>query len=248
MKPVFTLFGISFASYGVMCALGILSALAFSLIRVRRMHLNASYAFVLFVFALSLGLAGAFFTHMIVSYSPSEILSFIKRGAFFEEYTPGFVYYGGLIFGFPGAYLVSRMLHFRLTDFVPAMLPALPLAHAFGRIGCFLAGCCYGIESKFGFPYPPGSSAPAYVPLFPVQLLESVLLIVVCVFLCLYVKKGGKRVLSMYVYLYAPVRFALEFLRGDIHRGIFLSLSTAQWTSLFLLILFLIPVKTSRRG
>lgn len=248
MKPVFTLFGISFASYGVTCSIGVLFALVFSLIRVRRMHLSASYAFVLFVFALSLGLAGAFFTHMIVSYSPAEIVSMLKRGAFFREYSPGFVYYGGFIFGFSGAYLVSRMLRFRLMDYAPAMLPSLPLAHAFGRIGCFLAGCCYGIESKFGFPYPPGSSAPAYVSLFPVQLLESILLIVVCVFLCLYVKKGGKRVLSMYVYLYAPVRFFLEFLRGDMHRGIFLSLSTAQWTSLFLLILFLIPVKTLRRG
>jgi len=40
----------------------------------------------------------------------------------------------------------------------------------------------------------------------------------------------------------------LEFLRGDLHRGIFLSLSTAQWTSLLLLFLFLLPVKSLRRG
>ncbi len=248
MKPVFTLLGIFFASYGVMCALGVLCALALSLVRVRRMRLNVSFAFVLFVFALSLGLAGAFFTHMVISYSPSAIVSMLKRGIFLQEYSPGFVYYGGFVFGFLGAYLAARLLRFRLMDYAPAMLPSLPLAHAFGRIGCFMAGCCYGIESSFGFVYPPGGSAPSYIRLFPVQLLETLFLAVICLLLCLYVKKGGKRVVSMYVYLYAPVRFALEFLRGDMHRGIFLSLSTAQWTSLILLILFLLPVKTLRRG
>lgn len=248
MKPVFTFFGISFASYGVMCALGVLCALIMSLYRVRRMRLNTAFAFVLFVFALSLGLLGAFFTHMIISYSPAEIVSMLKRGALFREYSPGFVYYGGFIFGFLGAYLAARLLRFRLMDYAPAMLPSLPLAHAFGRIGCFLAGCCYGFESRIGFVYPPGGSAPSYAPLFPVQLLESALLIVISLLLCLYVKKGGKRALSMYVYLYAPVRFFLEFLRGDAHRGIFLFLSTAQWTSLVLLILCLLPVKTLRRA
>lgn len=248
MKPVFTFCGVSFASYGVMCAIGVLAALAFSMIRVHRMNLSAAYAFVLFVFSLSSGLLGAFLTHMFVSYSPLEIASMLKRGAFFKEYSPGFVYYGGFVFGFSGAYFSSRLLRFRLMDYAPAMLPALPLAHAFGRIGCFLAGCCYGIECPFGFSYPPGGSAPAYVSLFPVQLLESVLLLLICVCLCLYTKKGGKRVLSMYVYFYAPIRFLLEYLRGDIHRGIFLFFSTAQWTSIILLILFLFPVKTLRRG
>ncbi|MBR3929045.1 MAG: prolipoprotein diacylglyceryl transferase [Clostridia bacterium] len=248
MKPVFTFFGISFASYGVMCALGVLCALVFSLIRVKRMHLRMEYAFVMFVFALALGLAGAFFTHMIVSYSLKDIISMLRRGAIFQEYSPGFVFYGGFVFGLSGAYLASRLLNFRMTDYAPAMLPSLPLAHAFGRVGCFLAGCCYGIRCKFGFVYPPGGSAPSYISLFPVQLSESALLLVICFLLCLYVKKGGKRALSMYVFLYAPVRFLLEFLRGDMHRGIFLSLSTAQWTSLILFILFLIPVKTLRRG
>lgn len=248
MKPVFDLWGVSFASYGVMCALGVLFALAFCLIRVRRMHLNCSFAFVLFVFALSLGLLGAFFTHMIVTYTPAQIFSMLRRKAFFQEYSSGFVYYGGFLFGFLGAYLASRILNFHLMAYAPAMLPSLPLAHAFGRIGCFLAGCCYGIQSRFGLSYPDGGSAPSHIPLFPVQLLESALLVLICLSLCLYVKKGGKRVLSMYVFLYAPIRFALEFLRGDAHRGIFLSLSTAQWTSILLLILFLLPVKNLRRG
>lgn len=248
MKPVFTLFGVSLASYGAMCALGILFALSFSLVRVHRNRLNIAFAFVLFVFALSMGLMGAFFTHMAVTYPPAEIFSMLRRGAFFREYSPGFVYYGGFVFGFLGAYLASRLLRFHLMDYAPSMLPSLPLAHAFGRIGCFLAGCCYGIECRFGFIYPPGGSAPSYIRLFPVQLLEAALLVVICILLCLYVKKGGKRVLSMYVYLYAPVRFLLEFLRGDMHRGIFLCLSTAQWTSLILFILFLLPVKNLRRG
>lgn len=248
MKPVFTLFGISFASYGVMCALGVLCALGLSLIRVKRMRLKAEYAFVMFVFALAIGLLGAFFTHMAVTYSLKDIFSLLRRGAFLKEYSPGFVYYGGFLFGFAGAYLASRILKFRMIDYAPAMLPSLPLAHAFGRIGCFLAGCCYGKECVFGVSYPEGSSAPFGVPLFPVQLLESACLLIIAFLLCLYVKKGGKRIISMYVFLYAPARFLLEFLRADAHRGIFLYLSTAQWTSLFLLLLCLLPVKYPRRG
>ena len=248
MKPVFTLFGISFASYGVMCALGVLVALVFSLIRVKQMRLKMENAFVMFVFALAIGLLGAFFTHMIISYSPKELVSMLSRGAFIREYSPGFVYYGGFLFGFIGAYLASRMLKFHLMDYAPAMLPALPLAHAFGRIGCFLAGCCYGRECAFGISYPAGGSAPFGVSLFPVQLLESACLFIICFLLCLYIKKGGKRVLSMYICLYAPVRFLLEFLRGDMHRGIFLCLSTAQWTSVLLLLLGFLPVKNLRRG
>lgn len=248
MKPVFTLWGISFASYGVMCAAGVLAALILGLLNTKRMHLRLENAFVLFVFALSFGLAGAFLTHMFVSYSIGDLVSMLMRGTFFEEYSPGFVYYGGFLFGIAGAYLASRLLRFRMMDYAPCMLPALPLAHAFGRIGCFLAGCCYGIECKWGVYYPEGSSAPANIPLFPVQLLESLFLLLIAFFLLRYVKSGGKHVLSRYVYLYAPVRFLLEFLRGDMHRGIFLSLSTAQWTSLILLLLFLVPVKTLRRG
>lgn len=248
MKPVFDLFSLTLSSYGVCCSLGVVTALIFALIRVKKAFLRWEYAFVLFTFALASGLLGAMFMHLIVSYSPKEIFFMIKNGTFLKEYSPGFVYYGGLIFGFFGAYLSSKLLRFRISDYTPALLPALPLAHAFGRVGCFLAGCCYGKECAFGFVYPPHSSAPAYISLFPVQLFESALLLCICLALCLYVKKGGVRVLRAYVFLYAPTRFLLEFLRGDLHRGIYLGLSTAQWTSLVLLFLILIPVKNSRQG
>lgn len=248
MKPTFDLFGVTFSSYGVMCALGIVFSLCLALFRTKKASLRTEYAFVTFTFALAFGLAGAFFTHMIVSYSIQDLLSLLSRGAFFEEYSPGFVYYGGFIFGALGAYLASKVLHFHLLDYSASLIPALPLAHAFGRVGCFLAGCCYGIECPFGVIYPPNSSAPAYISLFPVQLLESALLIAICVFLCLYLKKGTKNALRAYVLMYAPTRFFIEFLRGDMHRGIFLHLSTAQWTSLILLLLIFLPVKNLRRG
>ena len=248
MLPTFAVFGVTLSSYGVMCSLGIIVSLIICLVRCRQARMRMEYAFILFSFALAFGLLGAFLTHMVVSYSLKDVFSMIADGTFLKDYSPGFVFYSGLVFGFAAACLVSRLLHFRLSDYAPRLLPSLPFAHAFGRIGCFLAGCCYGIECGWGIVYPPFSSAPAYIPLFPVQLLEALLLVLIGVFLLLYAKKGGARIGRAYVVLYAPTRFMLEFLRGDIHRGIFLHLSTAQWTSLILLILVFLPVKNLRRG
>lgn len=221
--------------------MGIVFALVFGIIRARRAGLCPYRAIILFTFSLALGLSGAVFTHLIVTYSPAEIFSMLKSGEFFSVYTPGFVFYGGLIFGLAGAYAASRLFDFSLSSYAPALLPVLPLAHAFGRVGCFLAGCCYGIPCAWGVLHPDGVSR------FPVQLLEAFLLVLIALALLKNAKSGRMSTLRLYVLLYAPVRFFLEFLRGDEIRGVFL-LSTSQWISLFLIALALLPVKSPRKG
>lgn len=155
----------------------------------------------------------------------------------------GFVFYGGL-FGAMGALL----LYCRLKKLDRAMVfniivPCFPLFHFFGRIGCFMSGCCYGIPCSFGFEM---VSAPGVLR-FPVQLAEAVCnVIILIVLLVLERKRPHTDLLKVYLLSYAICRFILEFLRGDEIRGIWLFLSTSQWISLGIIIFIAVKTLLSR--
>jgi phosphatidylglycerol:prolipoprotein diacylglycerol transferase len=110
--------------------------------------------------------------------------------------------------------------------------------HSFGRIGCFFAGCCYGIkyQGPFSITFLDSIAGPNHVALFPIQLLESFINVLVSIFLIFYSKKDrlpGK-IFGIYLMLYSLIRFFLEFLRGDIIRGKLFGITTSQWISLLL--------------
>ena len=124
-----------------------------------------------------------------------------------------------------------------LQCYLTCIAPAVPLAHAFGRIGCFFAGCCYGIP----FDPPIGiclknaiSNAPKEIPLFPVQLLESILNLILALILQICFRKLQKkeRVIPFYLSAYAVIRMVTEQFRYDAERGIWLGLSTSEWISI----------------
>lgn len=146
----------------------------------------------------------------------------------------GMVFYGGLlgVFAAVGWLLRRHKITFSQLEWI--FLPALPLVHALGRVGCFYAGCCYGrvTDSFWGVRYPPGGLAPAGVPLFPVQLWEAGgdLLLLGLLLLPLYHRPGQR--MSAYLIGYGILRFFLEFFRGDPARGLAGALSSAQWISL----------------
>lgn len=154
---------------------------------------------------------------------------------FLERYVyGGLVFYGGLIGGFVCvAYLlISHKASFATLELV--YLPAVPLVHGIGRIGCFCAGCCYGVptESGFGVCYPEGGLAPSGVPLVPVQLFEAAGDLLLCGILCLPLYRQTGRRLSVYLICYGCLRFGIECFRGDAVRGFVGRLSGAQWISL----------------
>ena len=142
---------------------------------------------------------------------------------------------GGLAVG--ALYLRIRRLPFAAYADIAA--PAIPLFHAFGRIGCFLGGCCYGIPWEGGITYTRALSPEANgVARFPVQLLESALLFALFLLLAALFRRGALRgrLLALYLAVYAVLRFLLEFLRGDAIRGVYFGLSTSQWISLAILL------------
>lgn len=150
----------------------------------------------------------------------------------------GIVYYGGLL-----AVIASFELICKKREKVynrtarDALAVVIPLFHVWGRIGCFSSGCCYGIEVKS--PISVVYTISKHNGLFtneriPVQLIEAAIeFLIFLLLLGMYLKgNSSKKLLHIYLLLYALVRFWLEFLRGDIVRGEYGGITTSQWISI----------------
>ena len=137
----------------------------------------------------------------------------------------GFVYYGGLWGGALAAAAAASHRGCPALEITDAASPGLALGHALGRIGCFLAGCCWGIPAPepWGIALPQALAAPRGVPLLPVPLYEAAGNALLCAGLLFYRKKKPRRTpgssTGLYLSAYAVLRFLLEFLRGDEARG-----------------------------
>ena len=154
-----------------------------------------------------------------------------------------FVFYGGLIGGFVAILLFCKSFSINTIPLLDLFAPALALAHAIGRLGCFFAGCCYGIETEnsniFSVIYPENAiGTPANIPLVAVPLIESFYLFFLSIILSVIYMKSQKNGFCFLVYLvvYSIFRFFIEFYRGDIVRGTYNYISTSQVISLTLII------------
>ncbi|MDE7280934.1 MAG: prolipoprotein diacylglyceryl transferase [Ruminiclostridium sp.] len=153
--------------------------------------------------------------------------------------TGGIVFYGGLIGAAIGAFIYAKKFSVPYSEIFDLALTGVPLFHAFGRIGCFLAGCCYGMEyhGTFAVVYPEGNTggAPSGVELLPIQLIEAAANLAIWVFLAAVYRKTKRRWFPSGLYLvsYGVIRFILEFFRGDMIRGHLFMLSSSQVISIF---------------
>lgn len=180
-------------------------------------------------FAIAVGMICGNLVYLAVTYTPGEILSRLKQGDF-ELFQEGFVFYGGMIGGFLGAILGAVLIRCHVDTMLEAALPSIPFAHAIGRIGCFMAGCCHGMPYSGPLAVRDRFTGVTY---FPVQLLEAVINSFIGLYLIFLVKRGKKarEILWSYLILYSIARFLLEYLRGDEIRGAMSGLSTSQWIS-----------------
>ncbi|MBQ3352171.1 prolipoprotein diacylglyceryl transferase [Candidatus Saccharibacteria bacterium] len=157
----------------------------------------------------------------------------------------GQVFYGGLLGGLLAAYIYLKKTKKDVALYAYIITPFIPLFHGLGRIGCFLAGCCYGVEMENGIVFH-NSSIPAAngVPRLPIQLIEAL-----CNFalfgVLLYLQKKGKcKKTLLYIYLlsYSVIRFVDEFFRGDSYRGFVGPVSTSQFISILIFIFTIIAL------
>ncbi len=160
----------------------------------------------------------------------------------FEEFIRGFVrifggsvFYGGLIGGLIAGGISAKRMKLPMKDVTDCCAPAIAIFHGFGRIGCFLGGCCYGVEWEHGVTFTNSLVESANgVPRVPVQLFESgfEFALGIALWIMLSRKKLYGRLLCVYLLVYPVGRFIVEFWRGDEYRGFLFGLSTSQLISI----------------
>jgi len=175
----------------------------------------------------------------------------IPIGEFLAWFFSETVFYGGLLGGIAGAYIFCKYFKIPFLKMADILAPAIPVGHAFGRIGCLLGGCCYGIETSASHPfaivYPERIdgfaqfTAPAGIPLIAIPVIEASGNLLIAMIVFIFSKINPKESLpgqciALYLVLYGIQRFILEFYRGDLVRGIYNGISTSQIISIGIVI------------
>ncbi len=230
MHPDFVTVGpLTVHMYGVMMALGFLMGIGNWILLGRRDGRSTAFCTDLMFWVMVSGITGARVAYVLENweyYAASPLTVFrIDQG--------GLVFYGGFIAAGAALVLYAKRHRQYLPGLLDFVMTSVPLAHAFGRIGCYLNGCCYGgvTGSRFGVCFPRHSlawhtqvgegllsaDAARSLAVYPVQLYEAVFNVAVYGILVLLYKRRLRAgtVTAVYLILYAAGRFALEFFRGD---------------------------------
>lgn len=249
MLPNINIFGKDVATYMLCVLAGVfVSGIYVCRTAKKRGHDDNDYIVFLLIAAI-----GVFFGGHIM-YGITQIRAFIEVVTHLSKYITSFttfigmlsyifggsVFYGGLLGGMLICVIYAKIKKLDLTEYSDICAGFVPLFHFFGRIGCFLGGCCYGIESSFGFITNDNTLNPSIngVVRFPVQLLEAALNLGLFFLLAYLLRKNKLKggLFALYLLIYSVIRFFDEFLRGDSYRGFLFRLSTSQIISILLFI------------
>ena len=229
-------------SYGLFVALGFLAATYVSSRRAKTAGIPPEKIMDLNIYIFLAGIIGARILYVLTelkyyTQNPGEILK-IWEG--------GLVFYGALIAGvfFYFWYVKKQKLDALFVG--DLIIPAVALGQAFGRLGCFMRGCCYGKQSQtFGLVF---KDIGDNLPHIPTQLIESAAVFGIFLFLVYRKPRFKGEIFALYLALYGSVRFLIEFLRGD-DRGpvFFTAVSVSQFISLLAIILAVVLYVLFRR-
>ncbi|MBO5925950.1 MAG: prolipoprotein diacylglyceryl transferase [Clostridia bacterium] len=235
--------------YGIMIAVGLLACFAVLFLYSKIKNHDSRYTDFIFydaIVSIALGFFSAALFQAFYNYLENPERGF-RLGS-------GITFIGGLIGGvitFLAVFFIFRKFaHGKLSDILSIAPCCIVIAHAFGRIGCFFVGCCYGKEtdSFLGVKFPHLSN-----PVHPTQLYEALFLFVLFAVLSyLLLKKDYKHNLSIYLIAYGVFRFLLEFVRDDPRGKLFDLMSPSQFWSIVMVIagiaLFFIMNYLSKKG
>lgn len=244
-------------TYGVFLAISFLCAILVSVKLAARDGLPREKIYDLSLWMLLAGLVGSKILMLFVEpeyrQNPLNLISldFLRSGG---------VWYGGLLGAVLASYLLMRRYQLPWWKTADAFAPGIAIGNFFGRQGCFAAGCCWGEPTSlpWGVKFTELGHEITGVPidtyLHPTQLYESFAMLLVFLFL-LWLHKRKRfsgQVILAYALLYASIRFAIEFVRGDPRGDVFglttlTGLSTSQLISLVIGISALILLIVRRR-
>lgn len=239
-QPLFEIFGNGVYAYGICMAVGLIACFAFLIFTMWKKKFNDDASTKIVVIGVG-GTAFGIFTSMVFQ----SLYNYIADPSKGFTLSGSMTFIGGLIGGvvsFLTVYwlyiyliaprtkikLLQNNMNATLTDALPFIPISITIAHAFGRLGCLFAGCCYGMpaaelgEHVWGLP----CSAPHGIQLstlvVPTQLYECLFLVALSLVMALlYFKFKFNYNFALYLIAYGVWRFFIEFLRGDV-RGEFL--------------------------
>ena len=181
----------------------------------------------------------------------AKIFSYIQNYRYIKEFNIfkiGLSSYGGLI----GAviFLLIYKFQFKKTseEIFFTFMPSIPLMYAIGKIGCYISGCCYGIEYDGigSVTYKYSLDAPHNVPLFPIQIIETFIftLIFIYIFNKILKNKFEWNSLGKSIIFCGIAKFILDFLRAS-HNSKILSLNQCL-SIIFIIIGVYLCIKNKR--
>jgi phosphatidylglycerol:prolipoprotein diacylglycerol transferase len=232
--------------YGLMIGIGFLLGIYLASRQAKKEGIDPERIMDLGVYLLLAAIVGSRLLHVLTTLpdyanNPWEAFAIWKGGL---------VFYGGVIAAIPVGIWYVRKHNLPVWKTADIIAPYAALGHAFGRLGCFFAGCCYGAacSSPIGITFSdPHSLAPLGVALYPTQLMESggeFLIFSVLIILRRHKIFDGQLFWS-YMLFYAVLRFIIEFFRGDEIRGLYFGgiVSTSQIIALFLFVFALVMLR-----
>ena len=254
MHPVlFDLGGFTIYAYGVMLSAAYLLGLQVALVRARARGLDGQRVMDLGIWIIISALVGAKLLLLIVNFrqftdNPRDLFGLARSGG---------VFYGGLIAAVAVALLYLRRHKLPLWTTTDVFAPGIALGHIIGRLGCLLAGCCFGRPTSVPWAvtfHDPAAmlnvGTPLGVPLHPTQLYEAGAELLILVFLLASERRGRPfpgRTFWSYLLLYGISRFIIEFYRGDSRGMVFGVLSTSQFVSVILVPLSIVMLAVLSR-
>lgn len=236
-NDLFSIGPITIHTYGVMIAIGIIAAYFLADHRAKQKGLPEKEREKIFGLLIACVVFGFLCSKIlyIITIIPELAAGTLTLS---DAITNGWVIFGGLLGGLLGGILYCKWRKMNVWMYFDIAFPAVALAQGFGRIGCFFAGCCYGVETDGPLytEFTHSAYAPNGVHLVPTELIMSAGDFLLFAFLVLYGKKWQKKegeLAGWYLTLYSIGRFIVEFWRGDLIRGQVGPLSTSQFIGLF---------------
>jgi phosphatidylglycerol:prolipoprotein diacylglycerol transferase len=237
---LFSLGPLTIYSYGVLLAAAYLLGLGMAVRRARAAGLDGNRVLDLGIWVIIAALVGAKALLFVLDFrqftsSWADFTTLLRSGG---------VFYGGLIAAVLVCIYQLRKHQLPLWTSGDLFAPGIALGYMVGRLGCLMAGCCYGKETTVAwaitFTDPAANlnvGTPLNVPLHPTQLYESMAGLVILGILLALERRGRSfpgRTFWMFVLLYSVSRFIIEFYRGDDRGFVFNAVSTSQAISIVL--------------
>ena len=239
MNPNIIIGGRTIPSWYAMLAIGVIAATALAIYaRPKDFPLSRTQILTLGIFVILFGLLGARILFIILN---RDIAQLSLREIF--SFSGGFAYFGALVLDIFVFWAYARLRKIKFLSLVDYCTPFLMLSQVFVRVGCFLAGCCYGKPT--GFIFGVAFKSVDKVVRHPTQIYEAVLLLAIYwTSRIIYEKRRDTPgyTFSITLILYGVGRFLVEFFRADSPAVIFnITVAQVACLSLALLALAILP-------